>query len=209
MISEVTGAGAAHSGTGARAWAEAGARTAGSVGGRGEEFEGVSLADGGTELFRIFERLQFGLLVGGEEAGGLFAEFGVGGVDLFANRGDFEDGFADSSGIGGAIGDGRLERLLLGSRLVGEGLIGGAGGGFCSRDGADLGVREVEVGLQLGEGGGRGRGLREADGGGEESKNDLLFHDEFRWFSVKADFVIRSLCTIERGRPGRSWLRIG
>lgn len=146
----------------------------------------MGLADGGLELFGVFEGFQFCLLIGGEEAGGLFSEFGVGGVELFANGGDFKDCLADGGGVGTAVGDGGLEGLLFGVHLIGEGAIGGAGGTVGRRDGGELGVGKVEVGLQLGEGGGGGRGLREADGGGEEGENDRSFHLDFFSFSVRA-----------------------
>ena len=157
----------------------AGAALSGAAGGRGEQFKGVGLADGGAELFGVLKRLQFRLLVGGEEAGGLFPELGVGGIKLFTNGGDFEDRFADSGSIRTAVGDGGLQGLLFGVGLIGEGAVGGARRAVGGSDGRHLGVGEVEVRFQFREGGGTRRGLGEADGSSEQGESERGFHFEF------------------------------
>jgi hypothetical protein len=50
----------------------AGAALSGAAGGRGEQFKGVGLADGGPEFFGVLQSLQLRFLIGGEETGGLF-----------------------------------------------------------------------------------------------------------------------------------------
>ena len=165
-IGEAAGAGAS--------WSGAGTLTAGALhaGGRSEELQGVGLADFVAEFFGVFEGLELRFLIGGQEAEGLFARLGVVRLQLFTEGLYFQHGAAD--------GGGGLECLLFGFQLFGDRAIGVGGGTHGGGDGGDLGIGEIQVRLDFGDGrcsrGATGRGLRKAEGGSENGENEFLKH---------------------------------
>lgn len=128
----------------------------------------MGFADFFPQYFGVLERLQFGLLICGEKAEGLFAALCSIGFQLPAEGLYFQHGAADGGGIGTAIGEDRLEGLLFGSHLLGQCSIGVGGGAVGGDYGRQLGIGEIQVDLDLRDGRrGAGRGLREANGSGE------------------------------------------
>jgi hypothetical protein len=158
----------------------------------------VGLADGGAELFGVLKRLQFRLLVGGEEAGGLFPELGVGGIKLFTNGGDFEDRFADSGSIRTAVGDGGLQGLRLAVRAA---LLAAVMDVIWVSERLRYVFSSVKAGAPDGGWAKLTAAANRARARGVFILNSFVFSSGRR--------IIRSLCRVERGREGGSWLRIG